>query len=153
MGIFYPFIDDESVKMIGIEAAGLGIETNETAATFSNGKPGVLHGSLSYLLQTSQGQIALAHSVSAGLDYPGVGPEHAYLHDSGRVKYVPVTDNEALEGVKMASKLEGIIPALETAHAFAYLEKLMPTTTPDEIVVINCSGRGDKDMSTISKFL
>jgi tryptophan synthase beta chain len=153
MVIFYPFIDDESVKMIGIEAAGLGIETNETAATFSNGKPGVLHGSLSYLLQTSQGQIALAHSVSAGLDYPGVGPEHAYLHDSGRVKYVPVTDNEALEGVKMASKLEGIIPALETAHAFAYLEKLMPTTTPDEIVVINCSGRGDKDMSTISKFL
>ena len=153
MGIFYPFIDDESVKMIGIEAAGLGIETNETAATFSNGKPGVLHGSLSYLLQTSQGQIALAHSVSAGLDYPGVGPEHAYLHDSGRVKYVPVTDNEALVGVKMASKLEGIIPALETAHAFAYLEKLMPTTTPDEIVVINCSGRGDKDMSTISKFL
>jgi tryptophan synthase beta chain len=153
MGIFYPFIDDESVKMIGIEAAGLGIETNETAATFSNGKPGVLHGSLSYLLQTSQGQIALAHSVSAGLDYPGVGPEHAYLHDSGRVKYVPVTDNEALDGVKMASKLEGIIPALETAHAFAYLEKLMPTTSPDEIVVINCSGRGDKDMGTISKFL
>jgi tryptophan synthase beta chain len=153
MGIFYPFIDDESVKMIGIEAAGLGIETNETAATFSNGKPGVLHGSLSYLLQTSQGQIALAHSVSAGLDYPGVGPEHAYLHDSGRVKYVPVTDNEALDGVKMASKLEGIIPALETAHAFAYLVQLMPTTSPDEIVVINCSGRGDKDMSTISKFL
>jgi tryptophan synthase beta chain len=153
MGIFYPFIDDESVKMIGIEAAGLGIETNETAATFSNGKPGVLHGSLSYLLQTSQGQIALAHSVSAGLDYPGVGPEHAYLHDSGRVKYVPVTDNEALDGVKMASKLEGIIPALETAHAFAYLVQLMPTTSPDEIVVINCSGRGDKDMGTISKFL
>jgi tryptophan synthase beta chain len=153
MGIFYPFIDDESVKMIGIEAAGLGIETNETAATFSNGKPGVLHGSLSYLLQTSQGQIALAHSVSAGLDYPGVGPEHAYLHDSGRVKYVPVTDNEALDGVKMASKLEGIIPALETAHAFAYLEKLMPITATDEIVVINCSGRGDKDMGTISKFL
>ena len=153
MGIFYPFIDDESVKMIGIEAAGLGIETNETAATFSNGKPGVLHGSLSYLLQTSQGQIALAHSVSAGLDYPGVGPEHAHLHDSGRVKYVPITDKEALEGVKMASKLEGIIPALETAHAIAYLEKMMPTTSPDEIVVINCSGRGDKDMGTISKYL
>ncbi|HAC16518.1 MAG TPA: tryptophan synthase subunit beta, partial [Bacteroidetes bacterium] len=121
--------------------------------TFSNGKPGVLHGSLSYLLQTSQGQIALAHSVSAGLDYPGVGPEHAHLHDSGRVNYVPITDQEALEGVKLASKLEGIIPALETAHAIAYLKKLMPTTTPDEIVVINCSGRGDKDMGTISKYL
>jgi tryptophan synthase beta chain len=153
MGIFYPFIDDESVKLIGVEAAGHGVESGETAATFAKGKPGVLHGSLSYLLQTPQGQIALAHSVSAGLDYPGVGPEHAHLHDIKRVQYVPVTDEEALEGVKMTSRMEGIIPALETAHAMAFLETLMPTTKPDEIVVINCSGRGDKDMGTISKYL
>jgi tryptophan synthase beta chain len=153
MGIFYPFIEDESVKLIGVEAAGHGVESGETAATFAKGKPGVLHGSLSYLLQTPQGQIALAHSVSAGLDYPGVGPEHAHLHDIKRVQYVPITDEEALEGVKMTSKMEGIIPALETAHAMAFLETLMPTTTSDEIVVINCSGRGDKDMGTISKFL
>lgn len=153
MGIFYPFIDDESVKLIGVEAAGHGVESGETAATFAKGKPGVLHGSLSYLLQTPQGQIALAHSVSAGLDYPGVGPEHAHLHDIKRVQYVPVTDEEALEGVKMTSRMEGIIPALETAHAMAFLETLMPTTKSDEIVVINCSGRGDKDMGTISKFL
>lgn len=153
MGIFYPFINDENVELFGTEAAGLGVETDQTAATFSNGKPGVLHGSLSYLLQTTQGQIALAHSVSAGLDYPGVGPEHAHLHDSGRVRYVPVTDADALEAVKLTSRLEGIIPALETAHAIAYLEVLMPKTTSDDIVVVNCSGRGDKDMATISKYL
>lgn len=153
MGIFYPFIEDESVKLIGVEAAGHGVESGETAATFAKGKPGVLHGSLSYLLQTPQGQIALAHSVSAGLDYPGVGPEHAHLHDIKRVQYVPVTDDEALEGVKLTSSKEGIIPALETAHAMAFLETLMPTTRSDEIVVINCSGRGDKDMGTISRFM
>jgi tryptophan synthase beta chain len=153
MGIFYPFIDDESVQLIGIEAAGHGVESGQTAATFSKGKPGVLHGSLSYLLQTPQGQIALAHSVSAGLDYPGVGPEHAHLFDIKRVKYVPVTDQEAIEGVKMTSRMEGIIPALETAHAMAWLEKLMPLTQPGELVVINCSGRGDKDMGTIATFL
>lgn len=153
MGIFYPFLNDESVKLIGTEAAGLGAETDQTAATFSKGKPGVLHGSLSYLLQTPQGQIALAHSVSAGLDYPGVGPEHAHLHDSGRVKYVPVTDSQALDAVKLTSRLEGIIPALETAHAIAFLDVLMPSTSQDDIVVINCSGRGDKDMGTISKYL
>jgi tryptophan synthase beta chain len=153
MGIFYPFIEDDSVKLIGVEAAGKGIHTNETAATFSNGKPGVLHGSLSYLLQTPQGQIALAHSISAGLDYPGVGPEHAYLFDIKRVRYVPVTDNDALDAVKLTSRLEGIIPALETAHALSFLEILMPSTNKDDIIVVNCSGRGDKDMSTISKFI
>ncbi len=153
MGIFYPFINDLTVKLIGTEAAGLGAETDQTAATFSKGKPGVLHGSLSYLLQTPQGQIALAHSVSAGLDYPGVGPEHAHLFDTGRVKYVPVTDAQALEAVKLASRMEGIIPALETAHAIAFLDVLMPSTSENDLVVINCSGRGDKDMGTISTFL
>lgn len=153
MGIFYPFLNDNSVKLIGTEAAGLGAETDQTAATFSKGKPGVLHGSLSYLLQTPQGQIALAHSVSAGLDYPGVGPEHAHLHDSGRVKYVPVTDSQALDAVKLTSRLEGIIPALETAHAIAFLDVLMPSTSKNDLIVINCSGRGDKDMGTISKYL
>ncbi len=153
MGIFYPFLNDETVKLIGTEAAGLGADTDQTAATFSKGKPGVLHGSLSYLLQTPQGQIALAHSVSAGLDYPGVGPEHAHLHDTGRVKYVPVTDTQALDAVKLTSRLEGIIPALETAHAIAFLDVLMPSTNKDDLVIINCSGRGDKDMGTISKFL
>lgn len=153
MGIFYPFIEDDGVKLIGTEAAGLGAHTDQTAATFANGKQGVLHGSLSYLLQTPQGQIALAHSISAGLDYPGVGPEHAHLHDIKRVQYVPVTDEEAMNGVRLTSRLEGIIPALETAHAIAFLETLMPTTSENEIVVINCSGRGDKDMGTISKYL
>ncbi|MCH8524141.1 MAG: tryptophan synthase subunit beta [Balneolales bacterium] len=153
MGIFYPFIDDDTVRLIGVEAAGYGVESGQTAATFAKGKPGVLHGSLSYLLQTTQGQIALAHSVSAGLDYPGVGPEHAHLHDIKRVQYVPVTDEEALRGVKLTSSMEGIIPALETAHAMAFLDTLMPTTSSGEIVVINCSGRGDKDMATISKFI
>lgn len=153
MGIFYPFINDASVKIYGVEAAGLGVNTNQTAATLTKGTPGVLHGAMSYLLQTPSGQIDLAHSISAGLDYPGVGPEHSYLKDSGRVTYAAITDAEALEGVKMLSQMEGIIPALETAHAFAYLNTLMPKTTKDEIVVVNCSGRGDKDMGTISREL
>jgi len=152
IGIFHQFIEHESVNLIGVEAAGEGAETNKTAATFAKGKPGVLHGSLSYLLQTDQGQIALAHSISAGLDYPGVGPEHAHLFDTGRVNYVPVTDKEAMNAVKMVSELEGIIPAIETAHAFAWLEKLMPKLSTKDIVVINCSGRGDKDMGTISEY-
>lgn len=152
IGIFHQFIENESVNLIGVEAAGEGAETNKTAATFAKGKPGVLHGSLSYLLQTDQGQIALAHSISAGLDYPGVGPEHAHLFDTGRVNYVPVTDKEAMDAVKMVSELEGIIPAIETAHAFAWLEKLMPKLSSKDIVVINCSGRGDKDMGTISEY-
>jgi tryptophan synthase beta chain len=153
IGLFYPFIEDESVKMVGVEAAGLGAETDQTAATLTIGRPGVLHGSLSYLLQSDEGQIQLAHSISAGLDYPGIGPEHSYLHKSGRVIYKGITDEQAMQGVKLLSELEGIIPALETAHAVAYLDELMPETSPDEIVILNCSGRGDKDMSTISENL
>ena len=152
MGIFYPFINDP-VTIIGVEAGGLGVETNQTAATLTKGKPGVLHGSMSYLLHDDEGQIELAHSISAGLDYPGIGPEHAHLFDTKRVSYHAVTDKQALEGVRLLSRLEGIIPALETAHAFAWLEELMPTTKKDEIVVINCSGRGDKDMTTISEHI
>ncbi len=153
IGFFYPFIDDEDVNIIGIEAAGYGVDSGQTAATMSKGTPGILHGSLSYLLQSEEGQIELAHSISAGLDYPGVGPEHAHLKDLGRVNYHAVTDDEAMEAVKLLSKTEGIIPALETAHAFAWLEKLMPETSEDDIIVLNCSGRGDKDMGTISENL
>lgn len=152
IGFFYPFIDDENVKMIGIEAAGLGVDTDQTAATLTKGTPGVLHGSLSYLLQSEEGQIQLAHSVSAGLDYPGIGPEHSYLHDLKRVHYFGVTDEQAMNAVKLISEKEGIIPAIETAHAFAYLETLIPLTQKDDIVVVNCSGRGDKDMKTISEW-
>ena len=152
IGFFYPFIDDESVKMIGIEAAGLGSDTDQTAATLSIGTPGILHGSLSYLLHSNEGQIQLAHSISAGLDYPGIGPEHAYLHDIKRVSYHGVTDKDAMAAVKRTSELEGIIPAIETAHALAHLETLMPSTKKDELVVLNCSGRGDKDMTTIANY-
>lgn len=152
LGLFYPFIDDESVKIIGVEAAGLGSETDQTAATLTIGTPGILHGSLSYLLHNSEGQIQLAHSISAGLDYPGIGPEHSHLHDIKRVNYYGVTDKDAMEAVKRTSELEGIIPAIETAHALAYLETLMPLTKQDEIVVLNCSGRGDKDMKTIADY-
>lgn len=153
IGIFYSFIEDDDVKLIGVEAAGFGVDTDKTAATLTKGKPGVFQGSLSYLLQDPNGQVQLAHSVSAGLDYPGIGPEHAHLHESKRVSYHGVTDQEALEAVKRVSSLEGIIPALETAHAFAWLEELMPQTKQNEVVVINCSGRGDKDMGTISREL
>lgn len=152
MGFFYPFIDDE-INIIGIEAAGYGVNSGKTAATITKGTPGILHGSMSYLLHDENGQIELAHSISAGLDYPGIGPEHSFLHDSGRVNYHAVTDSEAMEAVKLLSKTEGIIPALETAHAFAWLEKLMPSTEVNEVVVVNCSGRGDKDMGTISENL
>lgn len=152
IGFFYPFIDDETVKMIGIEAAGLGSDTNQTAATLTIGTPGVLHGSLSYLLHNSEGQIQLAHSISAGLDYPGIGPEHSHLHDIKRVRYFGVTDKKAMDAVKLVSDKEGIIPAIETGHAFAYLETLMPLTKKEDVVVVNCSGRGDKDMKTISEW-
>lgn len=152
LGMFYPFMDDD-VKIIGVEAAGYGVDSGQTAATITKGTPGILHGSLSYLLHDQNGQIELAHSISAGLDYPGIGPEHSYLHDSGRVKYHAVTDEEAMEAVKLLSQKEGIIPALETAHAFAWLENLMPETSEDEIVILNLSGRGDKDMKTISENL
>lgn len=152
LGMFYPFMDDD-VKLIGVEAAGYGVDSGKTAATITKGTPGILHGSLSYLLHNKNGQIELAHSISAGLDYPGIGPEHSFLHDSGRVEYNAVTDQEAMEAVKLLSQKEGIIPALETSHAFAWLEKLMPNTTKDQIVILNCSGRGDKDMKTISENL
>jgi len=153
IGFFYPFIEDKSVRMIGLEAAGLGADTDQTAATLTIGTPGVLHGSLSYLLHNEEGQIQLAHSISAGLDYPGIGPEHSNLFDTRRVMYKAITDKRAMDAVKLLSEQEGIIPALETAHALAYLEELMPETTDDEIVVVNCSGRGDKDMKTISEYL
>jgi tryptophan synthase beta chain len=153
IGFFYPFIEDDSVQIIGIEAAGFGVDSGKTAATMSKGTPGILHGSLSYLLQNEEGQIELAHSISAGLDYPGVGPEHAHLKDLGRVAYHAVTDAEAMQAVELLSEQEGIIPALETAHAFAWLEKLMPATKKDEIVIVNLSGRGDKDMGTISNYI
>jgi tryptophan synthase beta chain len=153
MGFFYPFIEDESVNIIGIEAAGFGVDSGKTAATITKGTPGILHGSMSYLLHDKNGQIELAHSISAGLDYPGIGPEHSHLHDTGRVMYNAVTDDEAMEAVKLLSKKEGIIPALETAHAFAWLENLMSNTTEGQVVIVNCSGRGDKDMGTISENL
>jgi len=131
-----------------VEAAGCGLNTQKHAATLVKGTPGVLHGSLSYLLQDKNGQVELAHSISAGLDYPGVGPEHSALKDLGRVKYVSITDNQALKAASLLTRLEGIIPALESAHAFAYLEKLMPSTSKKDIIILNLSGRGDKDMMT-----
>lgn len=152
MGLFYPFMDDD-VKIIGVEAAGYGVDSGKTAATITKGTPGILHGSMSYLLHNQNGQIELAHSISAGLDYPGIGPEHSYLHDSKRVEYHAVTDEEAMDAVKLLSKTEGIIPALESAHAFAWLEKMMPQTKEGEIIIVNLSGRGDKDMKTISENL
>jgi tryptophan synthase beta chain len=149
IGLFYPFLT-ENVRMIGVEAAGHGLETGEHAATLSKGHPGVLHGSMSYILQDRNGQIMLPHSISAGLDYPGVGPEHSALKDSGRVQYDSIKDEEAIEAAYRLSRLEGIIPALESAHALGYLERLMPTTTADTIVVVNVSGRGDKDLAQLS---
>lgn len=153
IGMFSPMLEHKEIRLFGIEAAGEGLHTARHAATLTGGKPGILHGSLSYLLQTEHGQIAEAHSVSAGLDYPGVGPEHSFLRDTKRVTYASVTDDEAIEGVKLLSSMEGIIPAIETAHAVAWLNKLIPETKKDEIVVLNCSGRGDKDMETISKYM
>jgi tryptophan synthase beta chain len=153
IGIFYPFVGDPSVKLRGVEAAGKGVETDEHAATMSKGTHGVFQGSMSYLLQDPFGQVMPAHSISAGLDYPGVGPEHAYLKDSGRAEYVPITDDEALEGLQLLSRTEGIIPALETAHAIAEVAKLAPTLAKDKIIVLNVSGRGDKDVEAIMKYL
>jgi tryptophan synthase beta chain len=147
IGMFYPFIR-ENIQMIGVEAAGCGLDTQQHAATLSRGTPGVLHGSFSYLLQDKNGQVEIAHSISAGLDYPGVGPEHSALKDLGRVKYVSITDRQALKAASLLTRLEGIIPALESAHAFAYLEKFMPLTSKKDIIVVNLSGRGDKDMMT-----
>lgn len=149
IGMFYPFINDDSVKLIGIEAAGEGLDTNKHCATLSLGSPGVFQGMHTYLIQSDEGQISEVHSISAGLDYPGVGPEHSYLKDEGRVKYGAVTDNEALKAVNLLTRLEGILPALESAHAIAYLEKMIESTYKDEIIVVNLSGRGDKDLSTL----
>lgn len=151
MGLFYEFINDESVRLIGVEAAGSGVNTGKHAATLTEGSPGVLHGAMSYLLQDTEGQVTEAHSISAGLDYPGVGPEHSYLKDTGRAEYYSVTDKEALDAFQLLCKLEGIIPALETAHAFAYLDKLSPQLTRSPRMVINLSGRGDKDVQTVAR--
>lgn len=152
IGLFYPFLDRDDVRCIGVEASGEGLEGRH-AATLTLGQPGVLHGALSYLLQDTQGQVQLAHSISAGLDYPGVGPEHAFLKDSGRVEYVSATDQEAVRALEQVSELEGIIPALETAHAFARLPEIAASMSPSETLVVNCSGRGDKDMGTISQYI
>ena len=152
IGLFHEFIAEPSVRMIGIEAAGEGIDTDKHAATMTRGRVGVLHGAMSYLLQDDDGQIVEAHSISAGLDYPGVGPEHSYLKDIQRVEYYSITDQQALDAFKRLSQLEGIIPALETAHAIAYLEILCPQLTGNPRIVINCSGRGDKDVQTVAKF-
>ena len=152
MGVFAGFVGDPGVELVGVEAAGDGLETDRHSASITKGTPGVLHGSLSYLLQDEHGQVHPAHSISAGLDYPGVGPEHAFLHDSGRAEYVAVTDTEALRGVAMLSRLEGIIPALETAHAVAWIVREAGRWGKDEPVLLCVSGRGDKDMATISQF-
>ncbi|ANA32305.1 Tryptophan synthase beta chain [Ralstonia mannitolilytica] len=151
MGIFYPYIDHADVKLIGVEAAGEGIETGRHAASLTGGSPGVLHGNRTYLLQDEDGQIIETHSISAGLDYPGVGPEHAWLKDAGRAEYVPVTDKEALQAFHDLCRMEGIIPALESSHALAYACKLAPTLPKDKILLVNLSGRGDKDMHTVAE--
>jgi tryptophan synthase beta chain len=151
LGFFYPFINDK-VKKIGIEAAGYGLNTDKHSATLTLGREGIFQGMKTYLLQDQDGQVNEVYSVSAGLDYPGVGPEHSYLKDSNFVEYNSITDKEALDAVKLLSELEGIIPALESAHAIAYLNYFLPTTSKDEIVIVNISGRGDKDINTIINY-
>ena len=153
MGLFHDFLDEESVEIYGVEAAGHGLDTDKHAASLTGGAPGVLHGNRTYLLQDADGQISDAHSISAGLDYPGIGPEHAWLHDIGRVHYVSATDSEALEAFQLCTRLEGIIPALEPAHALAYVSKLAPTLPNDHLLVMNLCGRGDKDVFTIADAL
>ncbi len=151
MGIFYPYLDDKQVQLIGVEAAGEGLDTGQHAASLSAGSPGVLHGNRTYLLQDQHGQILNTHSVSAGLDYPGVGPEHAWLKDTGRAQYVGINDEEALQAFHECCRIEGIIPALESSHALAYALKLAPALTPDKVLLVNLSGRGDKDMHTVAE--
>jgi len=153
MGLFHPFLDDEGIRIIGVEAAGDGIDTGRHAASLAAGSPGVLHGNRTYLLQDGDGQIIEAHSISAGLDYPGIGPEHAWLHDMGRVDYVSVTDAEALDAFQLCSKLEGIIPALEPSHALAHVLKIAPDLPSDHIIVMNMCGRGDKDVFSVAAAL
>ena len=153
MGIFHPFLDDPSVRLIGVEAAGRGLDSGAQAASIERGRPGVLHGNRTYLLQDAEGQITEAHSISAGLDYPGIGPEHSWLHDIGRAEYVGITDQEALDAFQLCTRTEGIIPALECAHAIAHIQKLAPTLPPDQIIMMNLSGRGDKDIFTVAEHL
>ncbi len=153
MGFFFPFVNDQAVKMIGVEAAGKGLKTDHHSATLTVGEPGVLHGMMTYLLQDHVGQIKGAHSIAPGLDYPGVGPEHAFFKETGRAEYVAVEDKEALEAFQVLSETEGIIPALESAHAIAYLIKISPKLPPGSIIVVNLSGRGDKDVATVRKYL
>ena len=152
MGLFHPFLDDD-VRIIGVEAGGLGVQTPKHAASLTGGQPGVLHGNRTYLLQNSDGQITDAHSISAGLDYPGIGPEHSWLHDVGRVEYVSITDSEALEAFQLCCRTEGIIPALEPAHAIAHVQKIAPTMDKDKILVMNMCGRGDKDVFAVADAL
>ncbi len=151
IGIFYPYINDKQVRLIGVEAAGYGLETGKHAATLTAGKSGVLHGNRTYLLQDDNGQIIETHSICAGLDYPGVGPEHAWLKDSGRAEYVSITDDEALQSFHDLCRMEGIIPALESCHALAYAAKIAPRMTRDQVLLVNLSGRGDKDMHTVAE--
>jgi tryptophan synthase beta chain len=154
IGLFHPFLDDRDVKMYGVEAGGHGMDVpNGHAASMNGGRPGVLHGNRTYLLQDDDGQILEGHSISAGLDYPGVGPEHSWLKDTGRVTYVPATDREALAAFQMLTRVEGIIPALEPAHALAYVAKLAPTMGKDQILIMNLCGRGDKDIFNVAKHL
>jgi len=153
IGLFHPFLDDPSVRLIGVEAAGHGLDSGEHAASLSRGRPGVLHGNRTYLLQTEDGQILEAHSISAGLDYPGIGPEHSWLHDIGRVEYVAITDDEALAAFQLCTRTEGIIPALEPAHALAHVAKIAPELDKEQIILMNLCGRGDKDIFTVAKHL
>ena len=153
MGLFYPFLNNHEIKIIGVEAGGMGIKTKKHAASLSKGKPGVLHGNYTYLLQDDNGQISDAHSISAGLDYPGIGPEHSWLKQIGRVNYVSATDEEALKAFQLCSKLEGIIPALEPSHALAYLLKFGKKLSKKDIVIMNMCGRGDKDIFSVAKKL
>ena len=150
MGLFHPFLDDPEVRIVGVEAAGRGLDTAEHAASLSRGRPGVLHGNNTYLLQDEDGQIQEAHSISAGLDYPGIGPEHAWLHEIGRVDYVAATDEEAMDAFQLCTRLEGIIPALEPAHALAHVAKIAPSMDKDSVVLMNLCGRGDKDIFTVA---
>ncbi len=151
MGLFYPFLRDKRVKMVGVEAGGLGVESGKHAARFSGGRPGVLHGTMTYLLQDMEGQVSLTHSVSAGLDYAAVGPEHSFYHDAGRIRYTSATDEEALAAFDLLAREEGIVPALESAHAIAEVVKLAPTLKKRQVIIVNLSGRGDKDVQHVAR--
>ncbi len=153
IGLFHPFLDEPQIEIYGVEAGGKGLETPDHAASLSGGRPGVLHGNRTYLLQDGDGQIIEGHSISAGLDYPGIGPEHAWLRDTGRVKYVSATDTEALEAFQLCSRIEGIIPALEPSHALAYVSRIAPELPEDHIILMNMCGRGDKDVFAVAEHL